>query len=38
MCYCDVQTMQTKPTMYKQSKQNSRYFTKKVLVIKLDPP
>ena len=38
MCYCDVRTLQTKSTMYKQCKQNSRNFAKKVLVIKLDPP
>ena len=38
MCYCDVRTLQTKSTMYKQCKQNSRNFDKKVLVIKLDPP
>ena len=38
MCYCDVRTLQTKSTMYKQCKQNSRDFAKKVLVIKLDPP
>ena len=29
--------MQTKSTMYKQCKQNSQDFAKKVLVIKLDP-
>ena len=38
MCYCDVRTLQTKSTMYKQCKQNSLNFAKKVLVIKLDPP
>ena len=38
MCYCDVRILQTKSTMYKQCKQNSRNFAKKVLVIKLDPP
>ena len=38
MCYCDVRTLQTKSTMYKQCKQNSQNFAKKVLVIKLDPP
>ena len=38
MCYCNVRTLQTKSTMYKQWKQNSRSFAKKVLVIKLDPP
>ena len=38
MYYCDVRTLQTKSTMYKQCKQNSRNFAKKVLVIKLDPP
>ena len=37
MCYCDIEKMQTKSTMYKQCKQNSRDFAKKVLVIKLDP-
>ena len=37
MCYCEVRTLQTKSTMYKQCKQNSRDFVKKVLVIKLDP-
>ena len=38
MCYCDVQTIQTKSTMYKQCKQNSRDFAKKPLVVNLDPP
>ena len=38
MCYCDIRALQTKSTMYKQCKQNSRNFAKKVLVIKLDPP
>ena len=38
MCCCDVRTTQTKPTMYKQCKQNSLDFAKKALVIKLDPP
>ena len=38
MCYCEVRTLQTKSTMYKQCKQNSRDFVKKILVIKLDPP
>ena len=36
MCYCKVRTLQTKSTMYKQCKQNSRDFVKKVLVITLD--
>ena len=38
MCYCDVQTLETKSTVYKEWKQNSRDFAKVVLVIKLDPP
>ena len=48
MCYCDVQTMPTKPTVYKQCKQNlpctnkakkiRQIVPKKALVIKLDPP
>ena len=29
MSYCDVQTMQTKPTMYKQRKQSLQGFAKK---------
>ena len=37
MCYCEVRTLQTKSTMYKQCEQNFRDFVKKVLVIKLDP-
>ena len=37
LCYCEVRTLQTKSAMYKQCKQNSRDFVKKVLVIKLDP-
>ena len=29
MCYCDVQTMQTKPTMYNQCRQNWQDFAEK---------
>ena len=37
MCYCEVRTLQTKSTMYKQCKQNSRDFVKKFWLLSWTP-